>query len=82
MIYTIAEIAATVTDVFFLIWYVPNFVNTKFYEHLRALVVPIILLVYQLIADRLFPGFDLSAINWYTNDCFYCFGYDIFVAYL
>lgn len=59
MIYTIAEIAATVTDVFFLIWYVPNFVNTKLYEHLRALVVPIILLVYQLIADRLFPGFDL-----------------------
>ena len=63
MIYSIAEILATAMDTFFLLWYIPNFLNTKFYRkgNLKLLILPIILLLFELSADRLFPGFDLIA---------------------
>ena len=64
MIYSIAEIMATAMDTFFLLWYIPNFLNTKFYRkgNLKFWILPIVLLLFELSADRLFPGFDLIAV--------------------
>ena len=63
MIYTIIEYAATVSDVVFLIWFVPRFLHTRFYkrENLPMLAVPCLYLIAQLIADWFLPGFDLLA---------------------
>lgn len=52
MIYTIAETAATVADVFFLLWFVPRFLHTAWYkeENRVFLLFPTLLLVLQLSA--------------------------------
>ncbi len=62
MIYSIAEILATMTDTIFLLWYVPNFLDTKFYQrkNLKFLIFPVMLLFFELSADYLMPGFDLA----------------------
>ncbi len=64
MIYSIAEILATAMDTFFLLGYIPNFLNTKFYRknNLKFLFLPILYLIFELSADRLFPGFNLLTI--------------------
>ena len=64
MIYSIAEILATAIDTVFLLWFVPNFLNTKFYRknNLKFLFLPILYLFFELSADRLFPGFNLLAM--------------------
>ena len=64
MIYSIAEILATAMDTFFLLWYIPNFLNTKFYRkgNLKFLFLPALLLTFELIADYLLPGFDVMVM--------------------
>jgi len=61
MINTIAEIMATATDTIFLLWYVPNFLSTKFYEkkNIKFIFLPALLLLFELSADYLLPGFSL-----------------------
>lgn len=70
MMYTIVEILATAIDTVFLLWFIPNFLNTKFYRkaNLKFLLLPILLLVFELSADWLLPGFDLLAVFLYV--CF------------
>ena len=64
MIYSIAEILATAMDTFFLLWYIPNFLNTKFYRkgNLKFLFLPALLLTFELNADYLLPGFDVMVM--------------------
>ncbi len=64
MIYSVVEIFASILDIVFLIWYVPRFLHTKFYkkENLLSLIIPLISLVFQFVADRLLSGFDVLAI--------------------
>lgn len=64
MIYTIAEIIATVFDAVFFIWFIPSFLRTKFYKEKKwTLVFPVLILVSVLIFDCVLPGFDLLAIT-------------------
>ena len=62
MIYQIIEIFTTLIDAVFLVWYVPNFLHTKFYkrENRVALIIPVVLLLFQIIADRILSGFDTT----------------------
>lgn len=62
MIYSIIEIIATILDVVFLIWFIPNFLNTKFYhkENLRFLFIPFLFLALQFTADFLRIPFDTT----------------------
>ena len=61
MIYKAFEFAATLSDVVFLVWFVPRFCKVKLFEKkkIRLIVIPVLLLVFQLLADKFFPGFDL-----------------------
>ena len=69
MIYTIAEISATVVDFFFLIWYVPGFLGTKFWEgkNRKMIFAPIVLFAFQFVADTFIPGFDLLMVFLYIG---------------
>ena len=60
MIYSIVEIVATIMDIVFLIWFVPNFLNTKFYykASLKFIFLPILFLTLQLTADYFLLQFD------------------------
>ena len=60
MIYSIVEIVATIMDIVFLIWFVPNFLNTKFYykASLKFIFLPILFLTLQLTADYFLVPFD------------------------
>ncbi|MBR5286855.1 MAG: ATP-binding protein [Clostridia bacterium] len=60
MIYSIVETLATIMDIVFLIWFIPNFLNTKFYyrENIRFLFLPVFFLTLQLTADFLRIPFD------------------------
>ncbi|MBQ7674143.1 MAG: GHKL domain-containing protein [Alphaproteobacteria bacterium] len=64
MIYQIIEVLTTLIDAVFLVWYVPNFLHTKFYkkENRVALIIPVVLLLFQIIADRILSGFDILAV--------------------
>lgn len=55
MIYSIVEMIATVMDIVFLVWFVPQFLNTKFYNksNMRFIFFPILFLVFQLAVDFL-----------------------------
>ena len=61
MINTIVEIIATAMDTIFLLWYVPDFLGTKFYEkkNIKFIFLPALLLLFELSADYLLPGFSL-----------------------
>ena len=61
MIYSIIEAAATITDFIFIIWYIPRFLSVKFYEKgvISKLPIPIALLAFEFLADKLLPGFDI-----------------------
>ncbi len=67
MIYDIAELLATITDFVFILWYVPRLLGTRCYykENLKMLVVPALLLTFELLTDYLFPGFDLPVLIGY-----------------
>ena len=56
---TAIEILATVTDVLFLIWFVPKFSGRSLKERPIALVWAGLLLIFQLVADRILPGASL-----------------------
>ena len=76
MIYSIVEIIATLVDIVFLVWFVPNLLNTKFYhkENLRFLPLPIAFLTLQLTADFFQIAFDsLVAIGIITLVLSYSF---------
>ncbi len=61
MIYSVFEIAATVSDVVFLCWFVPAFLKTKLFCKKNAVltIIPALLLGFQFVADAFFPGFDI-----------------------
>ena len=61
MIYTLFEVAATVSDVVFLCWFVPGFLRTKLFCRQKAvyLIIPVLLLGFQFVADAFFPDFDI-----------------------
>lgn len=52
MMVSIVEILATVSDVLFLIWFVPKFNGVSLRERPKALIWAAVLLVFQLFADR------------------------------
>ena len=58
MINTMVEIAATIVDVLFLIWFVPRFVGVPLKKKPKVLIWALLQLAYQLIADRFLQGFD------------------------
>ena len=64
MIYTVAEVVATILDTVFVLWFVPSFLHTKFYykKNLPALIVPVLYLAFELIADKIMAGFDMLAL--------------------
>lgn len=65
MIYTIAEITATVIDVLFLIWFIPSFFHTTWHkrENRVFLLFPALLLILQLSADYFHLAFDMLIIS-------------------
>lgn len=58
MLNTIAEIFATVLDVVFMVWFIPKFNRTNFWEKKWTIVFPVFQLIFQLIADYFITGFD------------------------
>ena len=64
MIYSIVETIATIMDIVFLIWFVPQFLNTKFYykSNLRFVFIPVLFLMFQLAVDFLRIPFDLLVV--------------------
>ena len=64
MIYSIIEAAATITDFIFIIWYIPRFLSVNFYEKgvISKLPIPVALLIFEFLSDKLFPGFDFLYI--------------------
>ena len=76
MIYSIIEIIATFIDIVFLVWFVPNLLDTKFYykANICYLVFPALFLALQLTADFLHVAFDtLVAIGIITFVILYAF---------
>lgn len=59
MINVISELIATVLDVVFLIWFLPSFHKTNFKKNKMALIIPALLLCFQLVADNFLEGFDI-----------------------
>lgn len=55
---TFVEIAATATDIVFLLWFVPQFVGVSLKSKPRAMIWAVLQLAYQLVADRFLQGFD------------------------
>ena len=72
MIGTIIEIFATITDVLFMIWFVPKFNGVSLKKRPMALIWAGILLIFQLVADRLLQGMDLlyAAVDFLLVLCF------------
>ena len=72
MIGTIIEIFATFTDVLFMIWFVPKFNGVSVKERPFSLIWAFLLLIFQLIADRVLAAFDLLyvAIDFIIVLCF------------
>lgn len=56
MIRIFVELCATIIDVIFLIWFVPLFNGTTIKERPKSLIWAGLLLVFQLIADRILQG--------------------------
>lgn len=64
MIYSIAEIIATIFDVVYFLWFIPSFLHTKFYLQKKwTFVFPTLVLLVDLVFDRILPGFDLLAMS-------------------
>ena len=59
MINTIIEIAATVIDTLFLVWFIPQFVGVSVKEKYWTLALPALQLAVQLVFDHYLPGFSL-----------------------
>jgi len=59
MIIFIAECIATILDVIFLIWFIPKFNHTSIEKKKWVLVIPTVLIIFQLIGDIFLPGYDL-----------------------
>ena len=64
MINTIFEIAATFLDGLFLIWFIPSFLKTSVVKGKKpwCFILPVLLVVFQLLADIFLSGFDLIAL--------------------
>ena len=62
MINVLIEIPATIIDVIFLLWFVPSFVGVPLRRKPVSIIWVVLELVYQLIADHYFQGFDLIYI--------------------
>lgn len=62
MINALIEIPATIIDVIFLLWFVPRFVGVPWRRKPVSIIWVVLELVYQLIADHYFQGFDLIYI--------------------
>lgn len=76
MIYSIIETFATLIDIVFLLWFVPRFLNTRFYEraNLPFLVFPALFLALQLTADFFHIAFDsIVAVGIITLVALYTF---------
>lgn len=60
MIYKIAEILATFTDIVFLVWFIPSFLHMSKKDDIKPLVyiIPVSMLAFEYLADYFFPGFD------------------------
>ena len=58
MIYTVSEIAATLSDIVLLVWFVPRFNYNRFYQKKAAMLIPIGLAVFALMADYVLPIFN------------------------
>ena len=56
---TFVEIAATVIDVIFLVWFVPRFIRSSWKNNKLSIIFPIGCLAFQIIADHFFHIFDL-----------------------
>lgn len=78
MIYKIVEFLATAMDTVFFIWFVPKFLHTSVRkERPLLLLFPAILLLFSLVADRFFAGFDFLYIMFFSIGslayaCFIC----------
>lgn len=58
MIAITVEIVATLIDVLFLIWFVPKFNGVLLSERKKSLAWAVLLLIFQLTADRFLQGFE------------------------
>ena len=72
MIGTVIEIFATVVDILFLLWFVPKFNGVTIKERPFSLIWVSLLLLFQLVADRILEAFDLvyAAIDFVLALCF------------
>ncbi len=63
MINRIVEVIATITDVVFMVWFIPMFLkrSLKQVKNIWKYVLPVVFLIFQLVADKLFRGFDIGA---------------------
>lgn len=59
MINIIVECIATILDVLFLIWFVPKFNHTSIAKKYWVLIIPTMLIIFQLFGDIFLPGYDL-----------------------
>lgn len=59
MIGTIIEVLATLADVLFMIWFVPIFNGVSLKKRPASLVWALLLLLFQVFADRILGAFDL-----------------------
>ena len=59
MIGTIIELFATLADVLFMVWFVPKFNGVSIKKRPISLIWALVLLIFQLLADRFLAAFDL-----------------------
>lgn len=52
------EIIATLLDVVFMVWFIPQYFGRRFWEKPWTLTIAGIMLAFQLIADRFMVGYD------------------------
>ena len=64
MLYTIAEALASMGDCLFALWFIPKFLHTSPFRRGKrwTLLIPVLLYIYELIADRYLGGFNLLYI--------------------
>ena len=59
MIYSLVEFIATLLDVFFLIWFIPKFNFKNCLYKKETLLIPVLLFIFQLFADKYLSGYNI-----------------------
>ncbi len=63
MIYSIIEYVATIFDILFMLWFIPQYHKTSLKDGKKPwnYIFPTLFLIFQLFADKVFKGFDVAA---------------------